>query len=49
MARFAPTGGEGNAQTIMFDIADGVLTLSFGEGGPVQGSTAMLRRPGGGE
>ena len=48
MSRFGPTGGEGNAQTMTFNIDDGTLTLSFGEGGPMQGSTATLRRPGGG-
>lgn len=50
MSRFkgAPDapGGEGNAQTITFSIDDGTLTLSFGEGGPMQGATATLRRPG---
>ncbi len=45
MSRFSPTGGEGNAQTITFSIDDGTLTLSFGEGGPMQGATATLRRP----
>ena len=52
MSRFAgdpETGGEGNAQTITFSIDDGTLTLSFGEGGPMQGATATLRRPGTGE
>ncbi len=48
MSEFGPTGGEGNAQTMTFNIDDGILTLSFGEGGPMQGATATLRRPGGG-
>ncbi len=46
MANFEPTGGEGNAQTMIFSIEDGTLTLSFGEGGPMGGATATLRRPG---
>ena len=46
MSRFEPTGGEGNAQTIRFSIEDGTLTLSFGEGGPMGGAQATLRRPG---
>jgi len=45
MAGFAPTGGEGNAQTMTYSISDGVLTLRFGEGGPMGGATATLRRP----
>lgn len=49
MAEFAPTGGAGNAQTMTFQIVDGQLTLRFGEGGPMQGATATLRRPGTGE
>ena len=47
MAGFEPTGGEGNAQTMRFSIDGGALTLRFGEGGPMQGATATLRRPGG--
>ena len=48
MSQFEPTGGEGNAQTMTYSIADdGILTLHFGEGGPMQGATATLRRPGG--
>lgn len=47
MAGFEPSGGEGNAQTMTFGIEDGALTLSFGEGGPMGGATATLRRPGG--
>ena len=47
MSGFAPTGGEGNVQTMTFSINDGALTLRFGEeGGPMQGATATLRRPG---
>jgi hypothetical protein len=46
MARFAPIGGEGNEQTMTFEISDGTLTLHFGEGGPMGGATATLRRPG---
>ena len=49
MGRFAPTGGEGNAQSFAFELSDGVLTLSAGEGGPMQGSTVTLSRPGGAE
>jgi hypothetical protein len=49
MAGFAPTGGEGNAQTITFRMEDGALVLAFGEGGPMGGATATLRRPGGGD
>ena len=49
MSRFLATGGEGNAQTMAFSIDDGVLTLRFGEGGPMNGATATLRRPGSGE
>jgi hypothetical protein len=49
MAGFAPTGGEGNEQTMTFSISDGILTLGFGEGGPMGGLTATLRRPGGGD
>jgi len=49
MSRFSATGGEGNAQTMTYSIDDGVLTLSFGEGGPMGGATATLRRPGAGE
>jgi hypothetical protein len=49
MSRFGPTGGEGNAQSMEFDISNGVLTLRFGEGGPMNGATATLRRPGTGE
>jgi hypothetical protein len=49
MSRFSGTGGEGNAQTMSFSIDDGVLTLRFGEGGPMGGATATLRRPGSGE
>ena len=49
MSRFSPAGGEGNAQTMMFSIDDGTLMLTFGEGGPMQGATATLRRPGAGE
>ena len=45
MSQFAPTGGDGNAQTMTYGIADGVLTLHFGEGGPMGGATATLRRP----
>ena len=47
MAGFEPTGGDGNAQTMTFGIEDGTLTLSFGEGGPMGGATATMRRPGG--
>lgn len=47
MSGFAPTGGDGNAQTMTFSIEDGILTLQFGAGGPMDGATAMLRRPGG--
>jgi hypothetical protein len=36
------------ASIIPFSIDDGTLTLSFGEGGPMQGATATLDRPGGG-
>jgi hypothetical protein len=49
MSRFEPTGGEGNAQTMTYGISDGMLTLEFGEGGPMSGATAILRRPGGGQ
>jgi len=49
MAGFAPTGGEGNAQTMTYRIDDGILTLQFGEGGPMAGATATLRRPGSGQ
>ncbi len=49
MSRFAPTGGEGNAQTITFSVDDGTLTFRFGAGGPMEGATATLRRPGSGE
>lgn len=49
MSQFVATGGEGNAQTMTFSLDDGVLTLIFGEGGPMQGSKATLRRPGSGE
>ncbi len=45
MSQFAPSGGDGNAQTMTFSIKDGMLTLHFGEGGPLQGATAILRRP----
>jgi len=45
MSQFAPTGGEGNAQKVTYSISDGVLTLHFGEGGPMGGATATLRRP----
>jgi len=48
MSRFAPMGGEGNQQTMTFEISDGTLTLQFGEGGPMAGATARLRRPGSG-
>ena len=49
MSQFEPTGGEGNAQTMTFSVDDDTLTLSFGaEGGPMQGATATLVRPGGG-
>ena len=33
ISEFEPTGGEGNAQALTFNIDDGTLTLSFGEGG----------------
>ena len=46
MSRFAPTGGEGNAQTFTYTVGDGTVTLKFGEGGPMSGATATLRRPG---
>jgi hypothetical protein len=46
MSAFEPTGGAGNAQSMRFSIDDGVLTLRFGQGGPMQGATATLRRPG---
>lgn len=50
MSQFEPTGGAGNAQTITFNVEDGTLTLEFASGdGPMQGSTATLRRPGEGE
>ena len=49
MAGFAPTGGAGNAQTMTYSIDDGLLTLRFGEGGPMAGATATLRRPGTGQ
>lgn len=49
MSGFAPTGGDGNAQTMTFEISDGTLTLHFDEGGPMGGATATLRRPGGGD
>lgn len=48
MLRFEPTGGEGNMQSFGFSIDDGVLTLEFGDGGPMQGAKATLRRPGSG-
>jgi hypothetical protein len=49
MSQFAPTGGAGNAATIMFSVDDGTLTLNFPDGdGPMQGATATLVRPGGG-
>lgn len=48
MSGFAPTGGDGNSQTMTFEISDGTLTLHFGEGGPMGGATATLRRPGSG-
>lgn len=46
MSRFAPTGGEGNAQTIDFSFDSDRLVLRFGEGGPMNQATATLRRPG---
>jgi hypothetical protein len=49
MSQFAPTGGEGTAQTMTYSIDDGVLTLRFGAGGPMEGATATLGRPGGGQ
>ena len=50
MAGFAPTGGEGNATVMTFSIDEGTLTLNFSDGdGPMQGSTATLVRPGGGQ
>ena len=49
MMGFAPTGGEGNAQTMTYSIADGVLTLEVGNGGPTGSSKMTLRRPGGGD
>lgn len=49
MAGFAPTGGEGNEQTMTYSISDGVLTLGLGDGGPMGGLTATLVRPGGGD
>lgn len=49
MSGFSGTGGAGNAQTMAFRIENGVLTLRFGEGGPMGGATATLRRPGSGE
>ena len=49
MAGFAPTGGEGNEQTISYEISDGALMVTFGDGGPMGGATATLRRPGGGD
>lgn len=45
MSRFAATGGEGNAQTMTFEIVEGRLTMTFAEGGPMAGSKATLRRP----
>ena len=49
MSQFEPTGGEGNAQTMTFSIDGSTMTLSFGDGGPMQGATATLRRPGAAE
>jgi hypothetical protein len=49
MSRFAPTGGEGNEQTITFERDGDALIFSFGDGGPMGGSKATLRRPGGGD
>lgn len=46
MSRFASAGGEGNAQTMTFSVDEGRLTLRFGDGGPMQQATAILRRPG---
>ncbi len=49
MAGFGPSGGDGNAQTMTYGVEDGILTLTFGEGGPMSGATARLRRPGAGQ
>jgi len=49
MSLFEPTGGEGNAQTMMFRADGNNLTLEFGDGGPMQGATATLVRPAGEE
>lgn len=49
MSSFAPTGGEGNEQTIEFSFSGDSLMLTFGEGGPMGGATATLMRPGGGD
>lgn len=49
MAGFAPTGGDGNEQSMTFSVDDGTLTLTFGEGGPMENAVATLRRPGGGD
>jgi hypothetical protein len=49
MSQFEPTGGEGNPQTMTFSFEDGTMTLTFGDGGPMQGATATLRKPGDGE
>ncbi|MDH3733892.1 MAG: lipocalin-like domain-containing protein [Gemmatimonadota bacterium] len=49
MSGFAPTGGDGNEQTMTFRMEDGALILTFGAGGPMGGATATLRRPGGGD
>ena len=38
-----------NAQIMTFSVDDGVLTLAFGEGGPMTGATATLRPPGSGQ
>lgn len=49
MMGFAPTGGDGNEQTITYSMDGSTLTFTFGEGGPMGGSTMTLVRPGGGE
>ena len=49
MSLFEGTGGAGNPQSFTYSLVDGVLTLRFDDNGPMQGSTATLRRPGGGQ
>jgi len=49
MSRFEGTGGSGNAQSFTYSLDGGILTLRFDDNGPMQGSTATLRRPGTGE